>query len=66
VNFVESQTGLRGLERCQFFCESEKDCTSEMGAGQFRFLVQLRKNVVADFRGGTRMKEQVRGEGLRY
>ena len=30
-----------------------------MGAGQFRFLVQMRKTGATDFRGSTRMKLEV-------
>src|ERR1051326_744229 len=39
-----------------FLCEGERECTKEMDAGQFRFLVQMRKTgprIVADRHGSS-------------
>ena len=44
----------------KFFGEDEAECTVEMGSGQFRFLVQLRKLNTRYERGLTLIKNDVR------
>ena len=47
-----------------FLCEGESECKGETGAGQFRFLVQLRKLSPTDSQGSKRIKNNV-GEQVR-
>jgi len=52
---------LTGQNEFNFFCESEGDCTSERGAGQFSIFGAVEEKIATDFRGVTGMKQRVRG-----
>lgn len=58
IDLLKSRAGysLRTEFGYSFFVKGETECTSERARGQSIFLVQLRKMLAGDFRGGTRMK----------
>jgi hypothetical protein len=43
LKFAAVPFSSQGRDEQLFLREGERECTKEMGAGQFRFLVQMRK-----------------------
>jgi len=43
-----------------FCCEDEGECTVELHAGQFRFLVQFEENNVLGFDAETSLKQEIK------
>jgi hypothetical protein len=52
------------LGQTNFCCEDEGECTVELHAGQFRFLVHLRKNSVPGFDAETSLRQEIRNVTL--
>jgi hypothetical protein len=57
-------SGLRDRNELSVLCESEGDCTSEMGAGQFSIFGAYEEKSGPGFHGFTRMKQWLRNERL--
>jgi len=47
-----------------FCCEDEGECTVELHAGQFRFLVQFEENNVLGFGAETSLKQEIKNVTL--